>query len=177
MGSKASKITKAGASAGTRKYPTRTPNLLSSQTTSSTGPSSISVGKGPSVHPETYASSTKDDAIRQDAQDPDFANMLRAVGSVQQQQTIPDPARNVALNSESSNDLRTLSRRSMFDSRQASETETANAGGNRTMADTSTILQILSLRDEKGWSPERIEKDFKLAPGFLKRLGTKVAKP
>jgi hypothetical protein len=65
----------------------------------------------------------------------------------------------------------------MFDSRQASETETTNAGGNRTMADTSTILQILSLRDEKGWSPERIEKDFKLAPGFLKRLGTKVAKP
>lgn len=39
-------------------------------------------------------------AIRQDAQDPDFANMLRAVGSVQQQQTIPDLARNVALNSE-----------------------------------------------------------------------------
>lgn len=39
-------------------------------------------------------------AIRQDAQDPDFANMLRAVGSVQQQQTIPDPARNVALNSK-----------------------------------------------------------------------------
>lgn len=77
---------------------------------------------------------------------------------------------------QSSNSLRTLSRRQILDDQQTSESS-ASGSNNRTWADTSTILQIISLRDDKGLSAEQIEKEFRLAPGFLKRLGSKVAKP
>ncbi|KAL0634852.1 hypothetical protein Q9L58_006212 [Maublancomyces gigas] len=175
MGSKISKLTRV-AGVGARRYPSRLPEMPPSQTTTSAGPSSISTGVGPSVHPKAQISWEKDEAIRQDSQDPDFQSMLRAMGAVQQQQIL-DTTQRAPLNSQSSNSLHTLSRRQILDDQQTSQSSASETSKNRTWVDTSTILQIISLRDDKGLSAEQIEKEFRLAPGFLKRLGSKVAKP
>lgn len=61
MGSKISKLTRT-AGVGPRKYPSRLLETPSSQTTSA-GPSSISTGVGPSVHPKAQISWEKDEGI------------------------------------------------------------------------------------------------------------------
>ncbi|RPA97215.1 hypothetical protein L873DRAFT_1791097 [Choiromyces venosus 120613-1] len=164
MGSKASRLI--GASS-TRKYPTRTPQVLES----------------PSYQPQdlAQASYNKTQDILRDAQDPDYQSMLKRVGVAE----ILDPARNVAVNEksdgrgelQSSNSLHTISRRQVLYDLQQMESSSKQGRDRRTWVDTSTIFEILKLRDEKKWEAGRIEKELGLAPGLVDRLGGKVGKP
>ncbi|KAF8245218.1 hypothetical protein K440DRAFT_646384 [Wilcoxina mikolae CBS 423.85] len=172
MGGRTSKI------AGTnvvRRYPTRVPQEHppnpSSQVTTSAGPSSISTGVGPTVHPPAQASFTKSDAIRQDAADPDFASMLKTVGVVQ----IPDAAKNFDLAGAKNPQLRTLDRRRFLEEQQEEEATNPKTRMKRSVADLGVIHEVLRLRDDKKWEAARIEKELGLADGFVKRLGNHVA--
>jgi len=156
MGTKASRLL--GASS-TRKYPTREPQ----------------VAEPPSCHPQdpVQASYNKTQDILRDAQDPGYQSMLKRVGVAE----ILDPARNIAVNEKSSNSLHTISRRQILYDQQQMESSSKQGRDRRTWVDTSTIFEILKLRDEKKWEAERIEKKLGLAPGLVGRLGDRIGKP
>ncbi|PUU83843.1 hypothetical protein B9Z19DRAFT_1071341 [Tuber borchii] len=156
MGSKASRLL--GASS-TRKYPTRAPQVTESPSYQAHGP--------------VQASHNKTQDILRDAQDPDYQSMLRRVGVAE----ILGPARNVAVSEKSSNSLHTISRRQALHDQQQIESSSKQGRDRRTWVDTSTIFEILKLRDEKKWVAERIEKELGLAPGLVHRLGDRVGKP
>ncbi|PWW80111.1 hypothetical protein C7212DRAFT_305825 [Tuber magnatum] len=77
----------------------------------------------------------------------------------------------------SSNSLHTISRRQVLCDQQRMESSSGQGRDRRMWVDTSTILEILKLRDEKKREAERIEKELGLAPGLVGRLGDKVGKP
>jgi transposase len=99
--------------------------------------------------------------------------MLKRVGVAE----ILDPARNIAVNEKSSNSLHTISRRQILYDQQQMESSSKQGRDRRTWVDTSTIFEILKLRDEKKWEAERIEKKLGLAPGLVGRLGDRIGKP
>ncbi|KAA8901938.1 hypothetical protein FN846DRAFT_956140 [Sphaerosporella brunnea] len=171
MGGKTSKISGAAGSAA-RKYPTAPRSFPSSQTTTSGGgASSISAGAVPSVHPPPpYAAFEKSDKIRQDAEDPDFANMLKTVGAVQ----IQEAARNFDLSRVKNPQLQTLQFRKSISNAQEEEISDPRKRAVRSWVGVGQIREILSLRDAHGWPPEKIEKRLGLAPGLVERLGEHV---
>ncbi|MCJ1306361.1 hypothetical protein MMC25_000003 [Agyrium rufum] len=197
MGGSSSKIAKGAANAARRKYPDRA-TLNSNPTASKAVPTSNqpppASGVGPTVHPETHASSTRDETINRDAQDPDFARSLRNLGPVtpsptfsnsstfnssqsgsfsmqqrgsQQPSIFPDPSTNPA--------LQIYNARSRMGA--AAEQEFASLGkasfAGREFLDVVTIKQILIMRDERGMPAKEIEEALKLKSGVVNRLGMK----
>ncbi|KAI5815659.1 hypothetical protein BZA77DRAFT_70173 [Pyronema omphalodes] len=181
MGARTSKIAPKISSSGPtplRRYPIRNPqphpeNPSSQTTTSGPEGSSISTGVGPTVHPQAQAQYTKTEAIRNDAADPDFASMLKTIGVVQ----IPDAARNYDLAHVKNPQLRTLDRRQHLKDQQESEIDNPETRYKRSWADVLLIREALELRDNKKWEDTKIEKELRLAPGFMKRLGSQVKEP
>ncbi|KAL6716402.1 hypothetical protein ACLMJK_005969 [Lecanora helva] len=196
MGSSTSKAAKTAAGAARRQYPQRVPpppTINAPRTPSA--PAGQPAAPGPTVHPQSQASESRDESISLDASDPDFARSLRSLGPVQPNSTLsdtstfspnppnvggsksspnqphpqffPDPSQNPA--------LLVLKARERL--QQEAEVEFARTsrseGGKRGFLDISTIRQILVMRDEKRMSEVEIEKSLGLGAGVVKRLGAK----
>jgi len=123
------------------------------------------------VHPKEQASYGKSEAIIRDAADPDFQSMLKTVGAVQ----IPDAARDFDTQHMKNPQLRTLSRRQQLADDQLEESTNPATRSKRSWVEVGTIQEILRLRDEQGWEPEKIEKQLGLAKGVVGRLGKHVS--
>ncbi|MCJ1258981.1 hypothetical protein MMC24_006815 [Lignoscripta atroalba] len=100
MGSSSSKAAKTAAGAVKRQYPQRVPPQNTNASSMPRPPAGQASAPGPTVHPKTHASSTRDEAISPnsknpslnllflhpainlDAADPDFARSLRSLGPV-----------------------------------------------------------------------------------------------
>ncbi|KAL8879042.1 MAG: hypothetical protein Q9198_003269 [Flavoplaca austrocitrina] len=97
MGASSSKAARSAASSSARrKYPSRTPESNPTTNTSSTSPPPAGqpTAPGPTVHPQSQASGSRDEsnntpiAINLDASDPHFAKSLRSLGPVQPSSTL-----------------------------------------------------------------------------------------
>ncbi|KAF6227055.1 hypothetical protein HO133_008496 [Letharia lupina] len=194
MGSSTSKAAKTAAGAARRQYPQRvSPPPTSNAPSAPPPPAGQPTAPGPTVHPRSQASNTRDESINLDASDPDFARSLRSLGPVQPSSTLsnsstfspspsppsqgprsspnqshpqifPDPSKNPA--------LMVLTARERL--QQQAEVEFAKTGrghGGKSFLDVSTIRQLLVLRDERGMGGEEIEKRLGLANGVVGRLG------
>ncbi|KAL9587988.1 MAG: hypothetical protein Q9203_003199 [Teloschistes exilis] len=191
MGGVSSKATRSTASASTvRKYPSRTPatNPTTNATPSQPPPSAERpTAPGPTVHPQSQASNSRDEAINLDASDPHFARSLRSLGPVQpsstfsnsstfdpsspsspnaqhQQQIFPNPALNPA--------LQILSRREeLAREAEADFSRLRDQGDGRKFLDVVKIREVLMMRDEKRIPEAEIEKRLGLKTGTVGRLG------
>ncbi|KAF4549696.1 Hypothetical protein D9617_20g027520 [Elsinoe fawcettii] len=86
MGSSSSKAARAAGSAA-RKYPAR-PSPTTNMPASGPPPVAENHQPGPTVHPQTQATPTRNEAINLDSSDPDFARSLRSLGAVQPNPTM-----------------------------------------------------------------------------------------
>ncbi|CAD6565164.1 MAG: hypothetical protein ASARMPREDX12_005725 [Alectoria sarmentosa] len=196
MGSSTSKAAKLAAGAARRQYPQRVPPPPSSNAPSAPlPPPGQPTAPGPIVHPQSQASSTRDESINLDASDPDFARSLRSLGPVQPSSTLsnsstfnpspsppsqgsqsspnqshpqifPDPSKNPAL-------MVLTARDSLQQQAEVEFAKTGRGDGGKSFLDVSTIRQLLVLRDERGMGGEEIEKKLGLAQGVVRRLGSR----
>ncbi|KAL2055845.1 hypothetical protein ABVK25_004089 [Lepraria finkii] len=89
MGSSTSKAAKTAAGAVRWQYPKRVPPPPTSSASSGPPPpAGQPAAPGPTVHPQSQASATKDESISLDASDPDFAASRRSLGPVQPSSTL-----------------------------------------------------------------------------------------
>ena len=192
MGAASSKAAKTASSAATRKYPSSAATSRASNPAQKQWPTSTQ--PRPSVHPEPSASSSKDQVIELDARDPDFGSRLSQIGPVQptptwspsstfaptqtetttspssqaanaRQQIFPSPSTNPALVVVAAREKYT----------RAFEHESENLGrpmfAGRTLIRAEEIRKILSMRDDMGKTGAEIEKQLRLQPGLVGRLG------
>ncbi|KAI9879491.1 MAG: hypothetical protein M1830_008367 [Pleopsidium flavum] len=199
MGSSSSKAAKTAAGPARRQYPQRVPPTSQPRSTTNAPSARSPAGSqpsapGPTVHPQSYASGTRDEAINLDAQDPHFAASLRSLGAVtpsptfsnsstfnpsptssqqssipnfpsSHQQIFPDPTRNPAIQILQARDRLA----------QEAEQEFIHAGKRghegRQFLDVVSLRQVLMLRDEKGLEAGEIERRLGLRGGVVGRLG------
>ncbi|MCJ1351527.1 MAG: hypothetical protein MMC33_001511 [Icmadophila ericetorum] len=198
MGSSTSKAAKSAAGTAARKYPTRVPAPPPHQHQQTP----CSARSGPTVHPEPYASSSRDETINLDARDPQYASQLRSLGPVkpdpflshsstfnQSQHHLtpssqPDPyqsplgpsSSNPSYPNPSSNPaLQILQARSELAERAEEEFAATGRKGfaGREFLDVVMIRQVLMLRDERGMGEEEIERRLGLKLGVVQKLGRK----
>ncbi|KAL3425541.1 hypothetical protein PVAG01_02332 [Phlyctema vagabunda] len=191
MGSSASKAARTAGTAA-RKYPTRSPPTSS---TPNTAPRPAPVSPGPTVHPETQASTSRDTNVSFDSSDPDIGlnARLSELGPVQPnptqsnsstfntvsqamtgfQPSASTPSQSIFPSAASNPAVTLLAARARL-SEQA-DAEFANVGRrgakDRTFLDVHTIRQVLMLRDERGMGAEAIERQLNLGAGVVKTLG------
>ncbi|PQE32490.1 Ribophorin II protein [Rutstroemia sp. NJR-2017a WRK4] len=197
--SKASKAASQSVASTARKYPTRVPPA-SSHTNAEPVRPSAAAQPGPTVHPETTASSTRDESINLDSSDPGLASRLRTIGPVQ-----PSPmmSNSSTFNRASAKDPSTSDStfvpsastpsQSIFPTAhnnpavslltaryriaEEAEKEFANIGrkgfAGRSYLDVSTIRTAIVLRSE-GMPEAEIEKRLDLKKGVVRSLGGDV---
>ncbi|KAK3178179.1 hypothetical protein OEA41_000312 [Lepraria neglecta] len=196
MGSSTSKAAKTAAGAARRQYPKRVPPSPTSNASSAPSPpAGQPAAPGPTVHPQSQASATKDESISLDASDPDFAASLRSLGPVQPSSTLSNSSTFNPAPSGSSGGSKTspnqphpqifpdasqnpalIVLRARERLQQEADTEFAKTGrgdGGRRFLDVSTIRQVLVMRDDKAMGEEQIEKNLGLAKGVVRGLGAK----
>ncbi|KAL9136443.1 MAG: hypothetical protein Q9175_002355 [Cornicularia normoerica] len=194
MGSSTSKVAKSATGAARRQYPQLVPPPPSSNAPSAPPPpAGQPTAPGVTVHPQSQASSIRDQSINLDASDPDFAQSLRSLGPVQPSSTLsnsstfnpspspsshgsksspnqshpqvfPNPSKNPAL-------MVLTARERLLQQAEVEFAKTGREDGGKSFLDVSTIRQLLVLRDEKGMGGEEIEKRLGLAQGVVDRLG------
>ncbi|TVY85571.1 hypothetical protein LSUE1_G000097 [Lachnellula suecica] len=200
MGNASSKVaakaaSKLSATNTARKYPTRSPPT-SSPTTNARPRPSADAAAGPQVHPETKATSSRDQAINRDASDPDLAlnARLQQLGPVQPNPTLSNssafnppisttshfqpsssaPSQSIFPNPASNPAVSLLTARYRLAEEAEKEFEGIGRRGaaGRTFLDVLTLRQVLVMRD-KGVSQAEIERILELKSGVVGRLGGK----
>ncbi|KAL7796815.1 hypothetical protein V8C37DRAFT_371558 [Trichoderma ceciliae] len=172
---------KAAARAAARKYPTRSPGAVPQATTTRARPQ----------QPAPRGDGSKDDAIRADAMDPDFApsdfsQRLHQMGIVQPNPTFsPSSTASPKLSPESSAaplgplfppvkrniTLSVLEARRRLERIADEDLENMGRdGGRRRLADMRTLLDAVQLLN-KGVPAADVEERLRLAPGLLGKLG------
>ncbi|KAL9117091.1 MAG: hypothetical protein Q9187_006376 [Circinaria calcarea] len=183
MGSSSSKVAKTAVGATKRQYPQRIPpNHASSPSNAPPPPAS----QGPIVHPDTPASSARNED--RDAADPDFARSLRSLGPVTPSPTLSNssafnptqasttsPHGPIFPDSASNPAIRVLTSRSNLSAAAEAEFNQTGRKGfkGREFLDVMMIRQVLMLRDERGVDEAEIERRLGLKEGVVKRLGGK----
>ncbi|RFU77836.1 hypothetical protein TARUN_4420 [Trichoderma arundinaceum] len=179
MGASSSKAAARGAA---RKYPTRSPGAVPQATTARARPQQPPAPRG---------DGSKDEAVRADAMDPDFApgdfsRRLHQMGIVQPNPTFsPSSTASPNLSPESldvppgplfppakrNTTLSALEARRHLERIADEDLENMGRdGGRRRLADMRTILDAVQLLNN-GIPAADIEKKLRLAPGFLGKLG------
>ncbi|KAL8730860.1 MAG: hypothetical protein Q9166_003787 [cf. Caloplaca sp. 2 TL-2023] len=203
MGASSSKAARSVASVSRRrKFPSRTPE--SNPTTNASSAPPLPAGQptapGPTVHPQSQASGSRDETINLDASDPDFARSLRSLGPVQPSSTLSNsstfspsepPSTSTATSPHSPQNqsqpqpqifpnhllnpaLQVLSRRSeLAQEAEAEFTRLRGGGEGRRFVDVVKIREILTLRDGRGMSDAEIEERLGLRKGVVRMLGGK----
>ncbi|MCJ1341743.1 hypothetical protein MMC09_007040 [Bachmanniomyces sp. S44760] len=192
MGSASSKAARAVAGPARRQYPKTVANRQA--TSADPGPpppAGQPTAPGPTVHPQSQASDTRNASINRDAVDPAFARSLRSIGPVTPAPTLsntsafnapqaihdqssthqswpsifPDPAKNPA--------IQVLNARSKLAEEAEEEFRQTGRKGfaGRQFLDVATIRQVFEMRDERGLDSEEIEKRLELRKGVVERLG------
>ncbi|KAL8995186.1 MAG: hypothetical protein Q9169_005045, partial [Polycauliona sp. 2 TL-2023] len=204
MGASSSKAARSAASSSARrKYPSRTPESNPTTNTSSAPQpppaAAQSTAPGPTVHPQSQASGSRDDSINIDSSDPHFAQSLRSLGPVQPSSTLsnsstfsPAPSSNSnspqtssSLSTPTSSQqpqifpshhlnpaLQVLSRRTALANEAEAEFSRLRGGGEgRRFMDVVTIREVLAMRDKRGMGAGEIEGRLGLRRGVVGRLG------
>lgn len=194
MGSGASKQAgKAAAAAGRRQYPS-TSSILNQATSTSNAPGASVKPHAPSqVHPDPAVappSENKDAHIDLDGRDPQFGDALKRLGpaiSVERaaphqgafptssQPPLGQQGQNIFPSSDPTTNpsLMIVKARERINQQFDNEAEDigrASAGG-RTLISAKDIKEALKMRDQGGMSSEEVEKQLRLKPGILSRLG------
>ncbi|GFP59949.1 hypothetical protein ACSS6W_005186 [Trichoderma asperelloides] len=178
MGASSSKAAARGAA---RKYPTRSPGAVPQATTKRARPQ----------QPAPRGDGSKDDAIRADAMDPDFApgdfsKRLHQMGIVNPNPTF-SPSSTAAPNfspeslavppgplfppAKQNTTLSALEARRRLERIADEDLEImGREGGRRRLADMRTILDAVQLLNH-GTPVADIEKRLRVTPGFLNKLG------
>ncbi|KAL7945059.1 hypothetical protein V8C42DRAFT_324446 [Trichoderma barbatum] len=178
MGASSSKAAARGAA---RKYPTRAPGAVPQATSTRARPQ----------QPASRGDGSKDDAVRADARDHDFApgdfsRRLHQMGIVQPNPTFsPSSTASPNLSPESldvppgplfppakrNTTLSVLEAQRRLERIAAEDLENMGRnGGRRRQADMRTILDAVQLLNN-GFPAEDVEKKLRLAPGLLGKLG------
>ncbi|KAL8841130.1 MAG: hypothetical protein Q9205_004491 [Flavoplaca limonia] len=202
MGASSSKAARSAASSSARrKYPSRTPESNPTTNTSSAPPPPAGqpTAPGPTVHPQSQASGSRDESINLDASDPHFAKSLRSLGPVQPSSTLSNsstfsptspshpsspPTSSVQDSSNAQTQpqifpnhllnpaLQILSRRSeLAEEAEAEFTRLRGGGEGRRFLDVVKIREILAMRDGKGMGEAEIERRLGLRRGVVGQLG------
>ncbi|KAL7906110.1 hypothetical protein GGI35DRAFT_114890 [Trichoderma velutinum] len=178
MGASSSKAAARGAA---RKYPTRAPGAVPQATTTRAKPQ----------QPASRGDGSKDDAVRADATDPDFApadfsRRLHQMGIVQPNPTLSNSSTAKPNLSPESLDvppgplfppakrnttLSVLEARRRLEQIAAEDLENMGRDeGRRRQADMRTILDAVQLLNN-GFPIADVEKRLRLSPGLLSKLG------
>jgi hypothetical protein len=194
MGASSSKIAKT-ASSSARRYPAtssipRSANQPPPRSSSESRP-------GPTVHPKPSASTSRDQHIELDARDPDFGSRLSQLGPVQPAPTYSNsstfaPTPQVVKSSSSSKSTSSPSSgHQVFPSASSNpallivqardrlakvfeeESESLGRGSfkGRTLISAAEIKNLLSMRDDARRPPGEIERQLRLRPGVVGKLG------
>lgn len=193
MGTAASKQAgKAAAAAGRRQYPSSS-SILNSATSTSNAPSQASKSGAPSqVHPNLAASppsDKKDHHVELDARDPQFGAALRSLGpAMSAQKGAPNKAafptssqppmgqqgQNIfpSASPGKNSGLTVVHTRERISQKFDQEMESIGRGSftGRTLISAKDIAEILRMRDQRGMSPQAIEKQMRLQSGILDKL-------
>lgn len=194
MGSGASKQAgKAAAAAGRRQYPS-SPSILNSATSTSNAPAQSTKPNAPSqVHPNPDTSppaESKDPHIDLDGRDPQFGSALKRLGpAIPVEKAAPHQAafptssqpplgqqgKNIfPSNAPGANpSLMIVKARERINQQYEDEMEGLGRPSftGRTLVSAKDITEALKMRDQGGISSEEIEKQLRLKPGILSRLG------
>ncbi|ERF75944.1 hypothetical protein EPUS_01310 [Endocarpon pusillum Z07020] len=195
MGSSSSKVAKT-ASSTARRYPA-TSSLAKSTSAPPIQPTSSEPLPGPTVHPRPSASTSRDRNVDLDARDPDYGSRLSQLGPVQPPRTLSNsstfaPTPQVVKSSSSSSSTRSpFQGQQVFPSSSSNpellivqardhfakifEEESESLGRQsfkgRTLVSAAELKAVLSMRDDGRKPPGEIEKQLRLRPGILGRLG------
>ena len=194
MGSSSSKVAKT-ASSTARRYPA-TSSLAKSADAPPIQPSSETL-PGPTVHPRPSASTSRDEYVDLDARDPDFGSRLSQLGPVQPPPALSNsstfaPTPQVVKSSSSPTSTRSpFQGQQVFPSTSSNpellivqardhfakifEKESESLGRQsfkgRTLVSAADLKTVLRMRDDGRRPPGEIEKQLRLQPGILGRLG------
>jgi hypothetical protein len=195
MGASSSKVAKT-ASSSARRYPA-TSSIPRSANPPLPQSSSSESRPDPTVHPKPSASTSRDQHIDLDARDPDFGSRLSQLGPVQPAPTYSNsstfaPTPQVVKSSSSSKSTSSPSSgRQVFPSTSSNpallivqardrlakvfeeESESLGRGSftGRTLISAAEIKNLLSMRDNARRLPCEIEKQLRLRPGVIGKLG------
>lgn len=193
MGAGASKQAgKAAAAAGRRQYPS-SPSILNSTSSTTNAPSQTAESFAPSqVHPNPNVatpSEKKDSHIDLDGRDPQFGSALKRLGPAipvgkvaphdafptSSQPPLGQQGKNIfpSASTKTNPSLMIVKARERIAQRYEEEMDGLGRSSfaGRTLVSAKDIKEALRMRDQAGLSSEAIEKQLRLQPGILSRLG------